>query len=420
MPPQKDAPSAGAAPDPAAAEVLAAAREALAWMVEIRRDLHRHPELGLEEHRTAGRVQAVLDELGIEHRDGLAETGVLGTIRGGRSGSGGGSGDGGDGPVVALRADLDALPLQEANEVPYRSTVPGRMHACGHDVLTTVLLGAARLLAARRDRLAGTVKLIFQPAEETVGGARMLIDEGVLDDPPVDAVFGLHVDPTMEVGTVGVRYGQRNASSDGLRVVVHGRSCHGAYPADGVDAVVAAAHVVAAMQAVVARNVDPRQSAVVTFGSVHGGTQGNIVASQVELVGTIRTLDPEVRETVLRRVRETAEGVAAGLGARAEVEIRPDYVALINHDPMVDLVRATAGRLLGEPAVRLVPQPSMGVEDFAFYVARVPGAFYSLGAGNREAGIVHPLHSERFDVDESCLAVGAALQTLNALAVLDG
>ncbi len=399
--------SAGAGPrDRTAADLLAEAQKILPWMVEIRRDLHRHPELGLEEHRTSARVRELLDELGIEHRDGLAGTGVLGLIPG-RGGGG----------AVALRADLDALPLQDAKEVPYRSEVPGRMHACGHDVHTTILLGAARLLAARRDELPGPVKLLFQPAEETVGGARLLIEEGVLEDPPVAAIFGLHVDPDLEVGRLGLRYGQRNASSDDLTVTVHGRSAHGAYPSSGVDAIVAAAHVVTAVQSVVSRNVDARESAVVTFGTVQGGTQGNIVAGRVELVGTVRSLDSGVRDLVLRRVRETAEGVAAGFGARAEVAIRPSYDPLINHDEMVDLVRRNAARLLGEESVVLIDRPNMGVEDFAFYLGRVPGAFYSLGVRNEAAGIgVHPIHHELFDVDESCMAPGAALQALNALA----
>lgn len=390
--------------------LLAAAREILPWMVEIRRDLHRHPELGLEEHRTSARVRDLLAELGIEHVGGLAGTGVLGTIRGGAGGA----------RVVALRADLDALPLEEANDVPYRSTVPGRMHACGHDVHTAILFGAARLLAERRSTLPGTVKLIFQPAEETVGGARLLVEQGVLENPAVDAIFGLHVDPGMDVGWVGLRYGQRNASSDNLTITIHGRSCHGAYPAAGVDAIVAAAQVVTALQSVVSRNVDARNSAVVTLGTIEGGTQGNIVASRVRMVGTVRTLDPAIRELVLRRVREVAEGVAAGLGARAEVEIDPSYDPVINHDAMVEVVRRSAGSLLGEERVVVFDRPNMGVEDFGFYLTHVPGAFYSLGVRNLEAGIVHPVHHERFDVDEECLVYGAALQVANVLDALRG
>lgn len=390
--------------------LLAAAQAILPWMIEIRRDLHRHPELGLEEHRTAARVGEVLDELRIPHRDGLAQTGVLGLLEGGDAGR-----------VVALRADLDALPLQDGKEhAPYRSTIAGRMHACGHDVHTTVLLGAARLLVEQREHWQGLVKLIFQPAEETVGGARMLVEEGVLEDPAVEAIFGLHVDPGIPVGTFGIRYGQRNASSDDLAITVHGRSCHGAFPAAGVDAIVVAAQVVTALQTIVSRNVDARQAAVITLGTIHGGTQGNIVPARVEMVGTIRTLDPTIREQVKLRIREVAEGVAAAHGARAEVVITPSYDPVVNTDAEVDLVRDNVRAMFGDDAAVIVPRPSMGVEDFGFYLTKVPGAFYALGVRDEARGIVHPVHNELFDVDEACLAAGAAMQVANVLSVVRG
>lgn len=391
---------------PEPAEVLAAAREILPWLIEIRRDLHRHPELGLEEHRTARRVQAILDELGIEHTGGVGGTGVIGTL------------GGGSGKVVALRADLDGLPIQDAKDVPYRSQVAGKMHACGHDVHTAVLLGAARILAGLSG-LPGTLKFLFQPAEETVGGAQLLIEAGALDDPPVDAIFGLHVEPDLDAGRVELRYGQRNASSDTLALTVHGRSGHGAYPADTVDAVVVAAQVISALQTVVSRNVDARDAAVVSFGTVRGGVAGNVVANRVELVGTVRCLDQAIRERVLKRVREVAEGVAAALGGRAEVEIEPGYPPLVNDDAMVDRVRANAVRLLGETDVVIKATPNMGVEDFSYYLRKVPGAFFALGVRNEARGIVHSVHHELFDVDESAMTVGVAIQVLNALSVLE-
>jgi len=387
--------------------LLAEARALLPWMVEVRRELHRHPELGLEERWTSARIQEHLAGLSIPFVAGLAETGVLGTI------------GAGDGRTVALRADIDALPLQDAKEVSYRSEIPGRMHACGHDVHTTVLLGAARLLQERLRGRSGTVKLIFQPAEETVGGAKLLVEQGVLENPKVEAIFGLHVDPGLAVGEFGLKYGQRNASSDDVAITIHGRSCHGAYPAAGVDAIVVMAHVVTALQMIVSRNVDARQSAVITLGTIEGGTQGNIVAQRVKTVGTVRTLDRAIRELVLGRIREVAEGVASGLGARAEVEITPSYDPVINDDAMVDVVRAGAERLVGESKVTVFDRPNMGVEDFGFYLTHVPGAFYSLGVRNEARGIVHPVHNDRFDVDEECLAYGAAMQALNALAILD-
>lgn len=399
--------------------LLAAAEAILPWMIEIRRDLHRHPELGLEEHRTAAKVCEHLDTIGIPYVSGIGEsgtengTGVIGTLAGqaaaeGRLG------------VAALRADLDALPLQDGKDAPYRSTYDGRMHACGHDVHTAILLGASRLLHERRDSFSGLVKLLFQPAEETVGGARFLIEAGALSDPPVDAIFGLHVDPGLDVGRFGLHYGQRNASSDNLQVVVRGRSGHGAYPSGSVDAIVVAAQVITALQSVVSRNVDARNAAVVTLGTIAGGTQRNIICNEVTLVGTVRCLDRSTRELVLRRIRETAQGVASGFGAQAEVEIQPSYDPVINDNDSVDLVRANADDLVGTNNVVIFDRPNMGVEDFGFYLTHVPGAFFSMGVRNEERGIVHPVHNELFDADERAMAYGAALQVANALRVVGG
>ncbi len=389
-------------------DVLSAAQDFLPWMIEVRRDLHQNPELGLEEHRTNSRVRTLLDEMGIEYEDGLGGTGVLGLIHGT-----------GEGKVVALRADMDALPIQDDKDVPYASKIPGKMHACGHDVHTTVLLGAARLLAKNKDSFAGTVKLLFQPAEETVGGAKLLIKCGALEDPRVDAIFGLHVDPDLEVGTVGLHFGQRNASSDDLEIVVHGKASHGAYPYDGVDAIVAAAQVISSLQTIVSRNVDAREAAVVSLGTIHGGTQANILADRVELVGTVRCLNQTTRAFVLQRIRETAEAVAHGLGARAEVNIEPSYDPVVNDPAMVEIVRESSKELLGDDAVVVNTTPQMGVEDFGYYLSEVPGAFYSMGVRNESKGIVHPVHNGLFDADENAMPIAVALQVLNAMAVLD-
>lgn len=388
-------------------EILAAAQDLLPWMIDIRRDLHQHPELGLEEHRTSARIQSLLTEMGVEFRAGLGGTGVLGLIRG----------DGG-GKVVALRADMDALPLEDQKAVEYASKVPGKMHACGHDVHTTMLLGAARLLMERKDSLPGTVKLLFQPAEETVGGAKLLIEDGALKDPPVDAIFGLHVDPALDVGRIGLHYGQRNASSDDLKIIVHGMSAHGAYPWEGVDAIVATAQVINAIQTIVSREVDAREAVVITVGMINGGTQGNIVADRVELVGTVRCLTQETRRLVLGQILKRAEGAASGMGARAEVIIEPSYDPVVNDDGLLGIVRSNAQELLGEENVVVFPKPNMGVEDFGFYLAETLGAYYSLGVRNEERGIVHQVHHGLFDVDENAMAYGVALQILNALAVL--
>jgi amidohydrolase len=390
-----------------ASEILAAAQELLPWMTAIRRDLHQHPELGLEEHRTSARVRDLLDEMGIEHEDGLGGTGVLGIIRGNT-----------DGGVVALRADMDALPIQDDKDVSYASKVPGAMHACGHDAHTTILLGVAKVLEREKASFTGTVKLLFQPAEETVGGARLMIEAGALENPHVDAIFGLHVDPGLKTGTVGLHYGQRNASSDDLEIVVHGSAAHGAYAFEGVDAIVAAAHVVTSLQTIVSRNIDAREAAVVSLGTIRGGTASNIVANRVELAGTIRCLNQATRASVQQRIRQAAEAVALGLGARAEVRITPSYDPVVNDNSMVDVVRENSRKLLGDEAVVVFPKPNMGVEDFGYYLSEVPGVFYSLGVRNEGAGIVHPVHTGLFDVDESSMAIGVALQVLNALTVV--
>jgi amidohydrolase len=275
------------------------------------------------------------------------------------------------------------------------------------------------LLLELTPKFPGLVKLLFQPAEETVGGAKLLIAAGVLEKPKVEAIFGLHVEPALDVGQVELRYGQRNASSDTITLTIHGRAGHGAYPADSVDAIMVAAQVLSALQTIVSRNVDARDSAVLSFGRIEGGSQGNIVADRVRLVGTVRTLDPAIRKTVLGRLVECAEGIAAALGGRAEVEIEAGYDPLINDDRMVDVVRANARRLVGEENIRVNRQPNMGVEDFAYYLSHAPGAFYSLGVRNEARGIVHSVHNDRFDADEECLAYGATLQVANALSILE-
>lgn len=313
---------------------------------------------------------------------------------------------------------MDALPIQDRKDVSYVSKTPGKMHACGHDVHTTILLGAARLLQDQEIALRGTVKLLFQPAEETVGGAKLLINEGVLENPPVDAIFGLHVDPSLDVGKVGLHFGQRNASSDDVKITVHGKSAHGAYPWDGIDAIVATGHVITALQTVVSRGVDAREAAVVSMGTINGGTQANIVADRVEMVGTVRCLTQETRQSVLRQIQETAEGVARGLGARAEVVIEPSYDPINNDEGLLGIVRSNSISLLGDENVVIFPKPNMGVEDFGFYLRLVPGAYFSLGVRNEGRGIVHQVHHGLFDVDESAMAYGVALQVLNAMEVL--
>lgn len=388
--------------------VLAEAEKIKDWLVEIRRDFHMNPELGMEEFRTRDKIVEYLKALDIEYVTGIAGTGVLGIIRGKE-----------EGKTVALRADMDALPIEDKKNVPYRSTVPGKMHACGHDAHMTILLGAARLLKSMEDQLRGNVKLLFQPAEETVGGAKPMIQAGVMENPKVDAVFGLHVTPEISVGEIGIKYGQMNAASDTIKIILRGKSSHGAYPQEGVDTIMMAGQVLTALQSIVSRNMDPRNSAVVTIGTIRGGTQGNIIADKVELVGTVRTLDPNTRSLVIKRIEEIVTNLAKAMGGEGEFIREEGYTALINADEIVDIVKANAEEMLGLDKVHVLRQASLGVEDFAYFAQEAPGAFYRLGSRNEKKGIIHDAHYCLFDIDEDCLVIGAALQTQNALYFLE-
>lgn len=375
------------------------------WLIKTRRDIHKHPELGMEEYRTREKVTTLLDEMGISYETGYANTGVVGYIKGAKPGK-----------TVALRADMDALPIKETNDVPYRSNVDGKMHACGHDAHTTILLGTARLLQKNKDHLHGTVKLFFQPAEETVGGAKPMIEEGVMDNPTVDAVFGLHVAPEIPVGQIGVKYGQMNASSDTLLMTVKGHSGHGAYPHEGKDAIVISSHVVTALQSIVSRNVDPRESAVISIGEIHGGKQKNIIADEVNMVGTLRTFTDDVRKLTLERIEDLLNYTTKALGGSYHFELGTDgYTSLINNDAMVDLVKQTGEKMVGAEKVRTIDQASMGVEDFAYFSKAAPSAFFRLGCRNEEKGITHGAHTGAFDIDEDCLSIGVAMQTQNVI-----
>ncbi|SNS41837.1 amidohydrolase [Anaerovirgula multivorans] len=387
--------------------VLQQAKAMKDWLVEVRRDFHRNPELGMEEIRTQKKILQYLDEMGIETIAGMANTAVVGIIKGKKTGK-----------TVALRADMDALPMQDCKKVPYKSEVEGKMHACGHDAHVTILLGAAKLLKTMEHSIHGTIKLFFQPAEETVGGAKPMIEAGVLEEPKVDAVLGLHVTPEMVTGQIGIKYGQMNASSDTIKINIYGASTHGAYPHGGIDAIAVTAQVITALQTIVSRNIDPRDAAVVTIGKIQGGTLGNIIANKVEMVGTVRTLNPSIRNKVLNRLTEIVERVAEGLGGKGEVIREEGYTALINHDIIVDAVVQNGRELLGKKNVIMIKSPSLGVEDFGYFLERVPGAFYRLGCRNEEKGIIHHGHSNLFDVDEDCLPLGVALQVKNVLTLL--
>lgn len=379
-------------------------------LVQIRRDFHRHPEPGFEEHWTSARICQILDQWGISYESSVAGTGIVAMIRGQKPGHGN---------TVALRADMDALPLTEDPSRPYCSLTPGRMHACGHDAHVTIALGTARLLNEYRNGWSGCVKFLFQPAEETTGGALPMVKAGCMENPHVDYVAGLHVMPTHETGEIEIKYGDLNASSDEIHIKVRGRSCHGAYPDTGVDAIVMAASVINTLQTLVSRCISPLDNAVLTLGTIHGGTAGNIVAGEVEMTGTLRTTDPAVRKAAIDTISRQVSLTCQALGGSGEVTVIPGYSALINTDEIVDVLVETASEVIGKAHIHPRKFPSLGVEDFSFFLEKAPGVFYHLGCANREKGITAPLHSQNFDIDESCLKLGVELQTGLALRLLE-
>ncbi|MGA8575743.1 MAG: M20 family metallopeptidase [Candidatus Cybelea sp.] len=373
-----------------------------ARVVELRRAIHRHPELGFEERETAALVERELDSLGIEHRR-AAGTGIVARVDGGMPGR-----------VVALRADMDALPILERSGEPFASESDGKMHACGHDAHTAMLLGAARVLAATKAALAGRVVLLFQPAEEGPGGALPMIEEGALENPHVEAIAMLHVDSRLDLGTIGVTAGAVNASADELYVTVRGSGGHGAYPHAAVDAIPATAAIVLALQNVVARETDPLASAVVTIGTIAGGFRNNVIADEVNLSGTLRAYDPAVRAELETRIRRIVAGVAAAYNVRAEVRVIRGYPPVRNDEALAEQF---SGYLRAHSRLHVeAPMPTMGAEDFAYFAQRVPGLLMRLGVRSEAAGSTHPIHSAQFRIDERALALGVMALVLFARA----
>lgn len=373
-----------------------------------RRSIHQHPELAYQEERTARFVAQRLAELGLQVRAGVGGTGVVGLLRGARPGR-----------TVLLRADMDALPMEERGEAPYVSQNPGVMHACGHDGHTAVLLGAARLLAQQRDRLPGAVKFMFQPAEEGGAGALRMIEQGLLQDPQVDAAFALHVDPLHYAGQVATRVGPTMAAADRFTLTVRGTGGHAARPHLAVDPVAVAAQVISALQTIVSREVDPAEPAVITVGSLAAGTTFNVIPDEAVLRGTARSYAPAVRDQLERRIGEVAAGIAGAMRAQVRLDYERLYPPLVNHASGVELVRRVAAEVLG-PQALAERDLMMGAEDFAYVLERVPGAMFYLGVRGRDWAEPRPIHSASFDLDEGALTVGAAMMAGVALAYLAG
>lgn len=388
-------------------------------VVTWRRDIHQHPELGNREFQTAAKIAAHLQSLGMEVKTGVGKTGVVGLLKGGKPG-----------PVVALRADMDGLPVTERVNLPFKSEArtefngqqTGIMHACGHDTHVAMLMGAAEVLASVKNDLRGTVKFIFQPAEEGApegeeGGAQLMVKEGVLENPKVDAVFGLHINSQTEVGTIKYRPGATMAAVDSYAIKIRGKQTHGAAPWAGVDPIVTASQVVMGLQTIVSRNLPlTDNAAVVTVGAIHGGIRQNIIPEEVNMIGTIRSLDGDMQKTIHRRINEIATNIAESAGAKADVKIDIMYPITYNDPKLTDQMVPTLEAVAGKNNVKITPAQT-GAEDFSFYQQKVPGFFYFLGGMTKGKKVedAAPHHTPDFQIDESCFVLG--MKTLCHLTV---
>jgi len=377
-------------------------------VIKIRRDLHKHPEVGFDLARTSKKVANILNELGFEVKTEIGKTGVVGIIEGNN-----------DGPTIALRADMDALPMEEKTDLDFASVEKGKMHACGHDGHTAILLGVAMVLAEIKDKLRGNVKLIFQPAEEGPGGAEPMIEDGVMDAPKVDAILGLHIWLEMDAGKVGVKKGPLFASIDEVDIKIKGDSSHGASPHQGVDAITTAAEVINSLQSIVSRKIDPIDSAVVTIGKIEGGYVRNVIADEVNLEGTIRALNPEVRKQLEDEIRKKVKNICLASDADYEIDYRHMYPPLVNDKDITDLVKENAIKVMKSENVIDVKDPTMGGEDFAYFLKEVPGTFFLLGGRNEEKGITAAHHNTHFTFDEDIMTDGIEIMIKSVLDFLE-
>ena len=377
-------------------------------VVSIRRHLHRHPELSFKEFETAAFIAGKLREYAITYKDKIAQTGIVAEIQGNDPGS----------KTVALRADMDALPVNEQNDVEYQSVNKGVMHACGHDVHMACLLGAARILSEIKSEFNGTVRLIFQPSEEMYpGGAKVMIEEGVLENPKPVAIFGQHVFPELETGMIGMKPGKYMASTDEVFITVKGKGGHAAIPDKIVDPVLIASHIVIALQQIVSRKSKPIMPTVVSFGKISSKGKTNIIPDEVKLEGIIRTFDEDWREEIKTQLRKISSGIAESMGGSCDVFIDPGYPAVVNDDVLTAQAREYAIEFLGEDLV-VDLEMRMTAEDFSYYARKIPGCFFRLGTRNEEQGITSNLHSATFDVDETSLETGMGIMAWFAISEL--
>lgn len=371
-------------------------------LIQWRRHLHVNPELSFEEYETSKFVLENLKELGLEIQAPVAKTGIVALLQGTHPG-----------PTVALRADMDALPIQDEKNVSYASSVPGVAHLCGHDAHTAILLGAAKLLSKHRPQK-GNIKFIFQPAEEGLAGALHMVQEGVLNNPDVDVIAGLHVHPTANTGYITVAKDVAMACADSFDIEVIGEGGHAAHPHMSIDSITVAAEVISSLQQIVSRSIDPLKPAVLTIGKIEGGFKRNVIAPSVRLEGTVRVLDPSLREIISQRMERYIKGVCEGMGASYKFDYQFGYPSVKNDNTLIPLLDSVAEKILGASTLSIV-NPSMGGEDFAYYAEKVPGIFFRLGTYNETKDCIYPNHHPKFDIDEDALPYGSALLAQFAL-----
>lgn len=387
-------------------DVIKRGNEILDYLINIRRDIHRTPELAMEEFETRDKIKKYLDKIGIDYMEFEHHRGIMAYIYTQNAKA-----------TIGIRADIDALPIEEKKESPYKSQNKGVMHACGHDAHTAMLIGACKILYEMKDELNVNVKFFFEPAEEKGGGAKYFIDDGLMENPHVDFMFGAHVQAYLEVGKIESKYDTLNASSNSVLIEVNGKRGHGAYPQNGIDALVAAAQIITSLQSIVSRNLAPHEMGVLTLGKIEGGDAGNVICDHVEIQGTLRTLNREERDFMVKRATEIVENTAAAYRCEAKFMLRArrGYNALINDRDMVDIVKSNAEEFLGEDSFVYKDYPSMGAEDFSLFLENCKGAFFHVGCGNKENGITSLIHTADFDIDERCLSVGTIMHVLNVL-----
>lgn len=384
------------------------AKEIEGKLIQIRRHLHQYPELGYEEYTTADYLCKQLDEIGVTYEKGVGGTGILAMIKGKNPG-----------PTVMLRADMDALSMLELNDVPYKSQSEGKMHACGHDGHMTWLLGAVMILKAMEDEMHGNVKFIFQPAEEGLGGAVKVIEDGAMENPTVEAVMGAHIWPGLPAGSIGVKYAGIMASPTFFSIKIKGKGGHGAEPHNTIDPISIGCQVYTALQTIVSRLSNPTEPVVLSITQFHSGTAHNVIPDEAELSGTVRTISDEMNKHVEAKMQGLIKGIVEANDATCEFVYNTYYPAVINDDSMVDMLSASASKIIDESQVHILSQPSMAGEDFSFYANKVPGVFFFVGTNNEAKGITKPLHSPYFDLDESVLGLASSVMAQAALDYLN-